>query len=328
MKHTTRIVGTSALIGACVIGALGLPASGQLVPEREYYGINRTIPMTVALPEGVAGEVQIALLTPVEAKEVAVAAAAEGSVDLAGLFPVLWTTTEPTVLYAQLRVDDRPVGPAVVLVPMVLRFPASINPATREPVFPRIDGVQGYSGVRAWVDQHVVLHTSMGDVEFRMRPDQAPNTVANFVDLVRGGYYTDIIFHRIIGKPTNLFVIQVGDPTGTGVGGPGECVDLEPSKLPHDFGVLSMARSGDPNSNGGQIFVCLSRQVTAALDNKYTSFAQAVTGADVIMKIAGVETDPSDRPLDPPVLRSAELVDAPPHGTGPTPVTAPSEGDR
>ncbi|MCB9861278.1 MAG: peptidylprolyl isomerase [Phycisphaeraceae bacterium] len=156
------------------------------------------------------------------------------------------------------------------------------------------------------------MHTSKGDIELRLRPDQAPNTCWNFRHLVEGGFYTDIIFHRIVGPN---FVIQAGDPTGMGSGGPGYNFDLEDSKLPHDFGVLSTARSGDPNSNGSQIFICLSRDGTNFLDGRYTSYGQTVRGFDVIREIAAVPVN-NQRPIDPPVWHSAELIDAPPYGTG------------
>jgi peptidyl-prolyl cis-trans isomerase B (cyclophilin B) len=161
----------------------------------------------------------------------------------------------------------------------------------------------------------VVFDTDKGEMEFQLRPDAAPNTAYNFRHLVDGGFYTDIVFHRIVPKLPNgePFVIQVGDPTGTGMGGPGYQVDLEPSTLQHDFGVLSNARSGDPNSNGSQVFVCLSRNGTSFLDGQYTSFAQAVRGGDVIRAIAASPTGPGDKPLDPmPKIKSAKLIDAPP----------------
>src|SRR5258708_35830605 len=120
------------------------------------------------------------------------------------------------------------------------------------------------------------METSLGDIELAMRPDEAPNTVWNFLTLCAGGFYTDIIFHRIkaVNPATRSpFVIQAGDPlqrkdvpaeaTGAGEGGPGYWINLEPSKLPHDFGVVSMARKSDgslPNLAGSQFFISLSRK--------------------------------------------------------------------
>ena len=109
------------------------------------------------------------------------------------------------------------------------------------------------------------------------------------------------------------FVIQAGDPTGTGDGGPGYWLPLEDSKLQHDFGVISMARSDDPDSNGSQIFIALSREGTARLDGQYCAFGYAVDGAEAIKAIAQVQlADPATgRPADPPLIRTAELVPSP-----------------
>lgn len=318
-----------AVLSCVVAAACAHSAMAQLTPDREYYGINRTIPMTVGLPSGVAGDVEIALYLA-DGQEAERAAAAEGAVDLAGLFPVLWTATTPQISYAQLIVDDEPIGSAVVLVPMVTPNLAQVS--GRRAVFPdRPAQMIKYSGLRAWTDRHVVFSTTLGDIEFRMRPDKAPNTVANFIDLVEGGYFTDIIFHRIIGAKEGRepFMAQVGDPTGTGSGGPGRFVDLEPSDLPHDFGVLSMARTNDPNTNGGQVFVCFSRGGTDFLDGQYCSFAEAVSGADTILALEQVKTDQGDRPVgDPPVLKSAKTVPAPPFGKGPDALKRPGAVER
>jgi peptidyl-prolyl cis-trans isomerase B (cyclophilin B) len=174
------------------------------------------------------------------------------------------------------------------------------------------------------------MSTSEGDIVFRMRPEHAPNTVWNFLSLADGGFYTDVIFHRVVpgrgGGPP--FVIQAGDPRGEGMGGPGYFIDLERSGLLHDFGVLSMARSNDPDSNGSQIFVCLSREATMPLDGLYTSFGEAVEGAEAIIAIERTPLGPDgSRPVDPPVIRSVRLVDAPPRGTGPQPVTRPQPAE-
>jgi peptidyl-prolyl cis-trans isomerase B (cyclophilin B) len=328
-RPTPVAAAARAALPLALVAALAQTAAAQLTPEREYYGINRTIPMTVALPSGVAGDVEIALFLA-DGQEAERAAAAEGAVDLAGLFPVLWTATTPQISYAQLLVDGEPIGSSVVLSPMVTPNLAQLS--GRQAVFPeRPAQFAKYSGLRAWSDKHVVFSTTLGDIEFRMRPDKAPNTVANFLDLVEGGYYTDIIFHRIIGPKDGRepFMAQVGDPTGTGAGGPGRFVDLEPSDLPHDFGVLSMARTGDPNTNGGQVFVCFSRGGTYFLDAQYCSFAEAVNGGDTILALEKVETGEEDRPVgDPPVLKSARTIPAPPFGRGPEALKRPGTVER
>ncbi|HHN78131.1 MAG TPA: peptidylprolyl isomerase [Phycisphaerales bacterium] len=347
MTHT-RLPSITLCLSLLMLWATA--ARAQLVPDRLYYGVDRPIPMTVHAD---SDDVEIRLFEFGNPEPVARAAAARGGVDLAALLPMLWTQKEPRVLYAQLYDGGTPVGPPVVLDPMVTVDKATIrDPSTMSPIKDERRGVPifdvdlrkvtnqparpvVFSGIRAYVDKDVVFETSMGDIRFRLRPDQAPNSSYNFRQLVEGGFYTDIIFHRIIppraGKPG--FVIQVGDPTGTGSGGPGYQIDLENSKLPHDFGVLSMARSGgDPDSNGSQVFVCLSREATKALDGRYTAFGQAIAGADTIMALGTVEVQ-GQRPVDPPVLKRAYLVDAAPIGTWTEPVKAPPaeatpEGER
>ncbi len=325
MMATKSNVHTRVSAVCLAILALASTAVAQLTPARTYYGVNRAIPMTADVPSGEEGELFIDLLAPGTAERLQSASIVAGSVDLAGLFPLLWTTQNPRTLYAQLRVAEKPIGPAVVLQPMLTPERASIDPQTRRVVFARAQNV--YSGLRAWVDQHVVFDTTEGEIEFRLRPDHAPNSVSNFMHLVEGGFYTDIPFHRVIamhqsGQP---FVIQAGDPTGTGSGGPGYSIDLDNSRLPHQFGVLSMAREGDPNTNGSQFFICLSRPATQHLDGAYAAFGEAVRGENAIVAIerTPIEDQQAGRPSNPPRIRSAWLTPAPPYGRGPEPVKRP-----
>ncbi|MFI4898435.1 MAG: peptidylprolyl isomerase [Phycisphaerales bacterium JB059] len=329
--------------------AFGASSAGaQLTPERLYYGRDRRMPVVVETPKRFAGEITIELRRRGEARAVETAAAAAGRVDLAALFPGLWRAETPETLYAQLVLDGAPVGPALVLQPMLTPNYA-MNMSEQNPMLPVIgkgrvmfedervalrhqSGLSDqrerevvYSGIRAYVDRHVILETSEGEIRFRMRPDAAPNTAFNFLHLAEGGLYTDVIFHRVVAALPNgaPFVIQSGDPSGGGFGGPGYFLDLEPTTLRHDFGVLSMARSDDPNSNGSQFFVCLSREGTAHLDGRYTAFGEAISGADVIERIARVEVGENDRPVDPPLILRARVVDAPPLGQEPDRVSRP-----
>lgn len=312
-----------------LIAMAAAQSRAQLSPDRTYYGMARAIPMTVAVPDGMTGILSVSLLAAVTGDEIASADVLEGAVDLAGLFPMLWEDSEPDLMYAQLQIGSDMVGPAVVLQPTITPKYATRLDGNRLPIYP--PGPRVFSGFRAYTEKHVVLETDRGDIEFRMRPDQAPNTVCNFLSLVRGGFYTDITFHRIVAQANTRFgprpfVIQMGDPLGVGTGGPGYFIDLEPSLLPHDFGVISMARSDDPNSNSSQVFICLSREGTQALDNRYTSFGEAVAGADVIIDISKTPQPqvPGDEPtVDPPVITRAYLVDAPPYGKGPDPAVDP-----
>jgi peptidyl-prolyl cis-trans isomerase B (cyclophilin B) len=163
------------------------------------------------------------------------------------------------------------------------------------------------------------METDQGSMKVVFWYDVAPNTVASFVSLAETGFYDGVTFHRIVPG----FVIQGGDPTGTGFGGPGYNVAAEFSDRPHDVGVLSMARTGDPlegkgisprsefaNSAGSQFFICLSREKTQSLDRKYTTFGQVVEGLDVVQKIAAVPlADVSaGRPVKAPVITKMQVV--------------------
>ena len=128
-------------------------------------------------------------------------------------------------------------------------------------------------------------------------PETAPQSVYNFIDLANKGFYDGLIFHRVI----KGFMIQGGDPTGTGMGGPGYCIKGEffmngvDNKLKHKRGVLSMARSGNPNSAGSQFF--LMHQDAPHLDKQYAAFGKVTEGLEVIDAIAAVKVDMNDRPL-------------------------------
>ena len=137
------------------------------------------------------------------------------------------------------------------------------------------------TGLRLIPDQLVVIRTDYGEITVQMRWDAAPHTAEHFLKLSQNGYYRDVIFHRIVPYTGNgdPFVIQAGDPSGTGNGGPGTWLPMERSTLPHDFGVISMARDNDPDSAGSQFFLCLSREGTARLDGSYTSFGETLSGA-------------------------------------------------
>ncbi|PIQ85104.1 MAG: peptidylprolyl isomerase [Candidatus Omnitrophica bacterium CG11_big_fil_rev_8_21_14_0_20_45_26] len=138
----------------------------------------------------------------------------------------------------------------------------------------------------------IKIETTMGDMEADLFASEAPNTVANFVKLAESHFYDGIIFHRIIPG----FMIQTGDPTGTGMGGPGYKFQDEFSpNLKHDKpGVFSMANSG-PNTNGSQFFI--TEVPTPWLDGKHSVFGQVTKGLDVVKAIANAERDRRDKPL-------------------------------
>ena len=138
-------------------------------------------------------------------------------------------------------------------------------------------------------------------------PEIAPNTVNNFISLVKKGYYNGLIFHRVIPG----FMIQGGCPDGTGMGGPGYSIKGEftqngfKNDLKHTKGVLSMARTMAPNSAGSQFFIM--HQTSPHLDGAYAAFGKITEGLDVIDAIAGVRTDFRDKPLEDQVIKSMEI---------------------
>lgn len=319
------------LVASAMAVAFACNAFAQLSPERLYYGVDQPINIRVTTPDNIEIDTAIMLQRP-DGTHIKVAGAVPGVVNLATMFPEIWTTPIDGVWYAQLHVGIADIGAPIVIQPLKGTGPAQmtdeagaialkIDEKTRQANFGTRNARISYpqpdkllTGVRVYVDRVATMQTSLGDIEFAMRPDAAPNTVFNFLHLAEGGFYTGVIFHRVVAKLPNghAFVIQTGDPTGTGDGGPGFAVDLEPSTLHHDFGVLSMARDDDPNTNGSQVFVALSREGTSRLDGRYTAFAQALSGAEVIRKIAAVQVGENDRPLDPPVIKAIRLDPAPP----------------
>ena len=145
----------------------------------------------------------------------------------------------------------------------------------------------------------VTIEMENGDVmKAELYPEIAPNTVNNFISLVNKGFYDGVIFHRVI----RGFMIQGGDPKGTGVGGPGYSIKGEFSyngfanDLKHTKGVLSMARTMEPNSAGSQFFIM--HETSPHLDGQYAAFGKVVEGEDIIDKIAAVATDYMDKPLE------------------------------
>ena len=135
-----------------------------------------------------------------------------------------------------------------------------------------------------------------GIIKAELYPDIAPNTVNNFISLIKKGYYDGVIFHRVIPG----FMIQGGDPEGTGMGGPGYTIKGEfsmngfPNDLRHTEGVLSMARTMIPNSAGSQFFIM--HRNSPHLDGQYAAFGKVTEGMDVVNRIAETPTDMADRP--------------------------------
>jgi len=148
----------------------------------------------------------------------------------------------------------------------------------------------------------VTIETNHGTITAEMFADAAPKTAANFMDLAKKGYYDGVIFHRVI----DGFMIQGGDPTGTGRGGPGYTIPDEFAPgLTHDGeGVFSMANAG-PNTGGSQFFITLA--ATPWLDGKHAIFGKVTEGMDVVRKIGKVQTARGDRPAQDVVMEKVTV---------------------
>lgn len=140
-----------------------------------------------------------------------------------------------------------------------------------------------------------------------LEPKIAPNTVANFISLVEDGFYDGLIFHRVIPG----FMVQGGDPDGTGIGGPDYSIKGEFSSngfenaMTHEPGVLSMARTNEPDSAGSQFFIMVEQ--ATHLDGDYAAFGKVIEGMDVVEKIVAVERDGGDKPLEDQVMKKVEV---------------------
>ena len=148
---------------------------------------------------------------------------------------------------------------------------------------------------------NATLNTSKGPIAVELFDDDAPKTVENFRTLAGKGFYEGVIFHRVIPD----FMIQGGDPTGTGSGGPGYTFEDEFNDRKVVRGALAMANAG-PNTNGSQFFI-VTAEACPWLDGKHTVFGQVSDGMDVVDAISGVDTDASDRPREEIRIDSVEL---------------------
>jgi cyclophilin family peptidyl-prolyl cis-trans isomerase len=146
------------------------------------------------------------------------------------------------------------------------------------------------------------LHTSHGVVEVELFDDDAPKTVGNFTKLAGDGFYDGVVFHRVIPD----FMIQGGDPTGTGTGGPGYTFEDEINDHKVERGALAMANAG-PDTNGSQFFI-VTAEATPWLDGKHTVFGRVTNGMDVVDAISQVETDSRDKPHEPVVVERVDLA--------------------
>jgi peptidyl-prolyl cis-trans isomerase B (cyclophilin B) len=144
--------------------------------------------------------------------------------------------------------------------------------------------------VKKMAATRAVIETKFGNMTLKFFPDVAPGHVKNFLELAKSGFYDKTTFHRVIPG----FMIQGGDPNGNGTGGPGYNIKAEFNEKPHKRGILSMARTGDPNGAGSQFFICVKD--SPALDRQYTVFGEVVSGMEVADKIAALPRNAMDKP--------------------------------
>lgn len=151
-------------------------------------------------------------------------------------------------------------------------------------------------------NRHATIETNKGTLRVELFEERAPKTTANFIELAEKGFYDGVVFHRVI----QGFMIQGGDPTGTGRGGPGHTIPDEfHPELRHDAaGVLSMANAG-PDTGGSQFFITLA--ATPWLDDKHAVFGRVVEGMDVVERIGGTATGSGDRPVEEIRMESVSI---------------------
>jgi peptidyl-prolyl cis-trans isomerase B (cyclophilin B) len=256
-----------------------------LVPTKMWYGVDQPDEFRVESKDAVT-----LVLTDFSGRQLP----ATGSADTAGgsskdvktIFPQL-SSLGTYVLYA---VPKGKSLPEFVGTPVVIEVRGEKD-GPNKPAVTRVEPLR-----------YAVMQTAKGPLTMIFYYDVAPVTVDSFLDLASQGYFDGLTFHRIVPG----FVIQGGDPRGDGSGGPGYSLNAEFNNRPHEAGVLSMARTSDPNSAGSQFFVCLNYDQTRQLDGKYTAFGKVVDGMDAVNQIAQAPlADPqSGSPREPQVIQS------------------------
>jgi peptidyl-prolyl cis-trans isomerase B (cyclophilin B) len=183
---------------------------------------------------------------------------------------------------------------ALLTVGATMAFAA---PKVTKPTPPTKEELAKYEKARATIE------TKFGKIVVKFFPDSAPMHVKNFISLAEAGFYNGTTFHRVIPG----FMIQGGDPSGNGTGGPGYTIPAEFSKTrKHVPGILSMARTNDPNSAGSQFFIMAAAY--PSLDGQYSIFGEVVEGLDVVNKIVSVPRNAMDKPLEPVVMTSVTVA--------------------
>ena len=198
---------------------------------------------------------------------------------------------------------------------------STITSATEQPGAPATTATTEEKKTMADYQNKVAeIHTTAGEIDIRFFPDVAPNHVKNFIDLAQKGFYNGTKFHRVIPG----FMVQGGDPntkssdtSSWGMGGSGTKVNAEFNSVPHKRGIVSMARSNDPNSASSQFFIVVKD--SNFLDRQYTVFGKVTKGMDVADKIVNAPRDANDRPNKPTAIEKIVIRDAKADEKGPAP---------
>jgi cyclophilin family peptidyl-prolyl cis-trans isomerase len=343
-----------ALVAAVSVLTLDAACRAQLVPERACVTLNKPLWIGVRVPEpdeppagmgtrvGADAErpaVRLLLIespfaepapAPIASTDLPAADPGEPvRVDLAEVFPDLWRAAPARVRYVQLEVGGEPVHAPLLLIPML---PPSYAPRVDRagvPVFlAPASAPEAFSGYWLLPDRDAVVTVASKELRFRLRADAAPRSVMAFRALVDHGFYDDTPVVRIasLRARPEPDILQFGDPTGTGLGGPGTMLDLEDSPLRQGFGVLSFARAADPNSAGSQVVVGLSGEGVRTLQGRYAAFGQllGVEAGEHLLSLAKTPVDDQGRPREPLLIETARLVDAAPLGGGLEPANDPT----
>jgi cyclophilin family peptidyl-prolyl cis-trans isomerase len=285
-----------------------LMLASVLVPAKGWYSPNEPINVTVKPPEGLAGEI-VLVLTDFTNRQLGddgkqVIVSDERTIDVTRMLP----EGMPGGTYLLYAVPAKAARKDFIGTPLVI----SVQEDRRQGATP------GPMAVRVQPLSYVVMTTDQGPMTLAFYYDVAPHTTANFLRLAGEGFYDGLTFHRVVKD----FVVQGGDPRGDGTGGPGYMIHEEFNDRPHLEGVLSMARSGDPNEAGGamprcefansagsQFFICLNPENTKQLDRRYTAFGRVVDGMETVKHLGGVPLadEITGRPKTPPKILKAEV---------------------
>ena len=198
--------------------------------------------------------------------------------------------------------------------------PAASSAATAPATAPTTTTAEEEKPMSYYQDKVAELHTTAGEIDIRFFPDVAPNHVRNFIDLAEKGFYNGTKFHRVIpgfmiqgGDPNTVS----GDPSTWGTGGSPNKLKAEFSSIHHRRGIVSMARTSDPNSASSQFFIMVAD--APSLDNQYSIFGEVTKGMDAVDKIVNAQRGPNDRPYNPTTITSITIRPAKDSEKGPTP---------